>query len=70
MAVQPQTPYKEYDANGVAKSFNLEFDCENKDHLIVTIDGVEPPSETWSLDPIAKKCDFLYCARRWKENHT
>lgn len=50
MAVQPQTPYKEYDANGVAKSFNLEFDCENKDHLIVTIDGVEPPVETWSLN--------------------
>lgn len=58
MAVQPQTPYKEYDANGVAKSFNLEFDCENKDHLIVTIDGVEPPSETWSLDPLAKNVTF------------
>lgn len=58
MAVQPQTPYKEYDANGVAKSFNLEFDCENKDHLIVTIDGIEPPSETWSLDPVAKSVTF------------
>lgn len=58
MAVQPQTPYKEYDANGVVKSFNLEFDCENKDHLIVTIDGVEPPSETWSLDPLAKNVTF------------
>lgn len=58
MAVQPQTPYKEYDANGVTTSFALEFDCENKDHLIVTIDGVEPPSEAWSLDPIAKNVTF------------
>ena len=58
MAVQPQTPYKEYDANGVTTSFALEFDCEKKDHLIVTIDGVEPPSEAWSLDPVAKNVIF------------
>lgn len=50
MAVQPQTPYKEYDANGVTTSFALEFDCEKKDHLIVTVDGAEPPVETWSLN--------------------
>lgn len=50
MAIQPQTPYKEYDANGVTTSFALEFDCEKKDHLIVTVDGAEPPVETWSLN--------------------
>ena len=49
MAVQEQTPYIEYTANGVATSFALEFDCENKDHLIVTLDGDEPPVGEWSL---------------------
>ena len=42
MAVQPQTPYKEYTANGSTKSFALEFDCDNQDHLIVLVDDVEP----------------------------
>lgn len=50
MAIQPQTPYKEYDANGVTTSFALEFDCEKKDHLIVTVDGIDQPVETWSLN--------------------
>lgn len=49
MAVQPQTPYKEYTANGSTKSFALEFDCENQDYLIVLVDGVEPVIGTWSL---------------------
>lgn len=49
MAVQPQTPYKEYTANGSAKSFALEFDCDNQDHLIVLVDEVEPVVGTWSL---------------------
>lgn len=49
MAVQPQTPYKEYTANGSTKSFALEFDCENQDHLIVLVDEVEPIVGTWSL---------------------
>jgi len=49
MAVQEQTPYQEIIANGVTTSFVLDFDCENKDHLIVTKDGVEPPVGEWSL---------------------
>ena len=49
MAVQEQTPYIEYTANGIATSFALEFDCENKDHLIVTLDGLEPAVSDWSL---------------------
>lgn len=49
MAVQPQTPYKEYTANGSTNSFALEFDCDNQDHLIVLVDDVEPVVGTWSL---------------------
>ena len=49
MAVQPQTPYKEYTANGSTKSFALKFDCDNQDHLIVLVDGVEPVVGAWSL---------------------
>lgn len=49
MAVQEQTPYQEITANGVTTSFVLDFDCEDKDHLIVTLDGVEPPVGNWSL---------------------
>lgn len=49
MAVSEQTPYIEYTANGVVASFVLGFDCESKDHLIVTLDGVEPPAGSWSL---------------------
>lgn len=49
MAVQEQTPYIEYTANGVTTSFALDFDCENKDHLIVTKDGDEPPAGEWTL---------------------
>lgn len=49
MAVQPQTPYKEYTANGSTKSFSLGFDCESQDHLIVRVDDIEPVAGTWSL---------------------
>ena len=50
MAVQPQTPYIEHVANGVTKSFNLDFDCDNKDHLIVLVDDHEPIFGDWHLD--------------------
>lgn len=49
MAVPEQTPYKEYIANGVTKSFPLEFDCENQDHLIVTVNDIEPENGQWSF---------------------
>lgn len=49
MAVSEQTPYIEYTANGITTSFALEFDCDNQDHLIVLVDGVEPVVGTWSL---------------------
>lgn len=49
MAVAEQTPYKEYTANGVTTSFPLEFDCENQDHLIVTVNDIEPENGQWSL---------------------
>lgn len=49
MAVPEQTPYKEYTANGVTTSFPLEFDCDNQDHLIVTVNDVEPENGQWSL---------------------
>ena len=50
MAVQPQTPYKEYTANGVTTVFPLDFDCKDKDHLIVMIDDAETDNSTWSLN--------------------
>ena len=49
MAVSEQTPYKEYTANGSTNSFNLGFDCENQNHLIVLVDDVEPAVGSWSL---------------------
>jgi len=49
MAVQPQTPYTEYTANGVTTVFPLGFDCEKKDYLIVMIDDVEVDFTAWSL---------------------
>lgn len=49
MAVSEQTPYIEYTANGTATSFALEFDCDNRDHLIVLVDDIEPVVGTWSL---------------------
>jgi len=49
MAVQEQTPYIEYTANGATSIFALGFDCESKDHLIVTLDSVEPSAGEWTL---------------------
>lgn len=49
MAVQEQTPYIEHIANGVTTSFSLEFECKDKEHLIVLVDNVEPNVGTWSL---------------------
>ena len=49
MAVQEQTPYIEYTANGIATSFALEFDCDNRDHLIVLVDDIEPVVGAWSF---------------------
>lgn len=49
MAVPEQTPYKEYTANGVTTSFPLEFDCDNQDHLIVTVNDIEPENGQWSF---------------------
>lgn len=49
MAVQEQTPYIEYTANGATTSFALGFFCENQDHLIVLVDDIEPVVGTWSL---------------------
>lgn len=50
MAVPEQTPYIEHTGNGSTTSFALGFQCETKDHLIVLVDDVEPPSATWSLN--------------------
>lgn len=50
MAVQPQTPFKEYTANGTTTVFPLGFDCKDKDHLIVMIDDAETDNSTWSLN--------------------
>ena len=49
MAVQEQTPLQEYTANGIAKQFDLEFDCESADHLIVSIDDLEVLRTDWYL---------------------
>lgn len=49
MAVQEQTPLREYTANGVTTSFALGFDCEETNHLIVTIDDVEVLPTEWYL---------------------
>ena len=50
MAVPEQTPYIEHIANGVTTSFALEFECKDKEHLIVLVDNVEPNVGTWSLE--------------------
>lgn len=49
MAVQEQTPLREYTANGVTTSFALGFDCEETNHLIVTINDVEVLPTDWYL---------------------
>lgn len=49
MAVQEQTPQIEYVANGVTKSFPLTFDCEDQDHLIVTVNDAELSVGSWVL---------------------
>ena len=49
MAVQEQTPYIEYVGNGTTKVFPLNFDCEDQEHLIVTINGDEPIFGSWLL---------------------
>ena len=49
MAVQPQTPYIEHIANGTTAGFNLGFDCDDQDHLIVLVNDVEPSVGSWSL---------------------
>lgn len=49
MAVQEQTPQIEYVANGVTKSFPLTFDCEDQDHLIVTVNDAELSVGSWML---------------------
>lgn len=49
MAVQPQTPYIEHIANGTTTGFNLGFECDNQDHLIVLVDDIEPVVGAWSL---------------------
>lgn len=49
MAVPEQTPYIEHIANGVTTSFALEFECKDKEHLIVLVDNVEPNVGIWSL---------------------
>ena len=41
MSVPEQMPYQEFIANGATVSFPLNFDCEKKQYLIVTIDDVE-----------------------------
>lgn len=58
MTVPEQTPYKEYDGNGVTKTFTLEFICESKDHLNVTIDGVEPEISAWSFNANTNSVTF------------
>ena len=49
MAVQPQTPYIEHIANGTTTGFNLGFDCDDQDHLIVLVNDVETVFGSWSL---------------------
>lgn len=49
MAVPEQTPYIEYDGNGVSKVFPLTFDCEDSDHLIVKVNDEMPVVGAWSL---------------------
>lgn len=48
MAVQEQTPYIKYVANGVTQTFATEFDCESKDQLVVMLNGEEPVFTSWS----------------------
>lgn len=49
MAVPEQTPYVEYNGNGVSKVFPLTFDCNNSDHLIVKVNDEVPEVGNWSL---------------------
>lgn len=49
MAVPEQTPYIEYTGNGSTTSFPLTFDCDNPDHLIVTVNDTDAVVGSWSL---------------------
>ena len=59
MAVSEQIPYKEYTANGVAKTFPLDFDCTEQDHLIVLVNDLVPSVGSWSLDTINDMVTFI-----------
>lgn len=59
MAVQEQTPYAEFIGNGVTRSFHLEFDVLEQDHLIVLVNDVEPSHGSWSLDVMADTVTFI-----------
>lgn len=49
MAVNVQVPYKEYEANGITTNFPLEFDCDNQEHLILSVNDKEQNMGDWLL---------------------
>lgn len=49
MAVPEQTPYVEYEGNGVSKVFPLTFDCDHSEHLVVKVDDETLVVGAWSL---------------------
>lgn len=49
MAVPEQTPYLEYEGNGVSKVFPLTFDCNDSEHLVVKVDDETLVVGAWSL---------------------
>lgn len=49
MSVQEQTPFIEYECNGITKVFPLGFDCSDSDHLIVKLDDVLSAAGSWDL---------------------
>ncbi len=49
MAVPEQTPFIEFTANGTTTVFQLPFQCDNADYLIVNLDGNEAPVGSWNF---------------------
>lgn len=50
MAVQEQTPYIEYVANGTTTEFTLGFACDSEDKLVVTVNDLSTNVGDWTFE--------------------
>lgn len=58
MTVPNQTPYKEYTANGSTSKFTLGYYVEDKDNIVVKMDGVLVAVSLYSYNPLDGSVSF------------